>query len=56
MTLAVKVALKPNSTNQPIDYSKLKAFADKKLDVIEKLNFVMERLENFVGKGENAGY
>ena len=25
-------------------------------DVIEKLKFVMERVENIVGKGENAGY
>ena len=35
--------------------SKLKAFADNKINVNEKLKFVMGRVENIVGKGENAG-
>ena len=39
-----------------LDWSKLKAFADEKLIVTEKLKFGMERVENIVGKGENAGY
>ena len=34
---------------------KLKAVADNKIDVTEKLKFVLEQVEN-VGKGENAGY
>ena len=38
------------------DWSKLKAFADNKINVAEKLKFVLGRLENIVGKGENAGY
>ena len=38
------------------DRSKLKAFADNKVDVTEKLKFVLGRVENIVGKGENAGY
>ena len=37
-------------------WSKLKAFADDKMDVTEKLKFVLGREENIVGKGENAGY
>ena len=39
-----------------LDWSRLKAFADDKLNLIEKLKFVLERAENIVGKGENAGY
>ena len=39
-----------------LDMSKLKAFAGDKIDVTEKLKFVLERVENIVGKGENAGY
>ena len=33
-----------------------KAFADGKLTVTQKLAFVLERVENIVGKGENACY
>ena len=94
MTLAVKVALNPNTTNQPIDIqknlnveksfgirqcvllwvdtfgkyinplpndkifclSKLKAFADDKINETQKLRYILEWIENIVGKGENAGY
>ena len=38
------------------DLSKLKAFADDKLNVTQNLKFVWGRLENIAGKGENAGY
>ena len=38
-----------------LDWSKLKAFADDKIVVAEKLKFVLGRVENIVGKGENAG-
>ena len=33
-----------------LDRSKLKAFADEKINVVEKLNFVSGRVENIVGK------
>ena len=33
-----------------------KAYADDKINVTEKLKFVLERAENIVGKGENASY
>ena len=36
--------------------SKLKAFADNKINMTQKLKFVSVREENIVGKGENAGY
>ena len=38
-----------------LDQSKLEAFADDKINVTKKLKFVMGRVENIVGKGENAG-
>ena len=39
-----------------LDWSKLKVFADDKIDVAEKLEFALGRVKNIVGKGENAGY
>ena len=39
-----------------LDWSKLKAFADEKMNVTQKLKFVIGRIENIMGKGENAGY
>ena len=38
------------------DRSKLTGFADNKRNVTQKLKFVMGRVENIVGKRENAGY
>ena len=38
------------------DCSKLKAFADDKINVTEKLKFVLRKVNNIVGKAENAGY
>ena len=42
--------------NKILTLTKLKAFADDKIVVIKKLKFVLGRVENIVGKGENAGY
>ena len=39
-----------------LDQAKSKAFADDKINVTEKLKFVFGRVENIVGKGENAGH
>ena len=39
-----------------LDRSKLKVFADDKINTTVKLKFVLRRVENIVGKGENAGY
>ena len=36
--------------------TKLKGLADDKIKVTQKLKFVLGRVENIVGKGENAGY
>ena len=42
--------------NKILDWSKFKTFADDAINVTEKLKFVLGRVENIVGKGENAGY
>ena len=39
-----------------IDWSKLKAFADDKINVPQNLTFLGGRIENVVGKEENTGY
>ena len=36
--------------------TKLKAFADDNLNMNQKLKFALGRVENIVGKEENAGY
>ena len=44
------------SNDKILDYSKLKAFADNKINVTQKLKYKLGRLENIVGKGGNAGH
>ena len=40
-----------------LDWSKLKALADdKKKNMAKKLKFILGKVENIVGKGENDGY
>ena len=39
-----------------VDRSNLKAFADSKVFVTEKVKIVLEMLENIMRKAENAGY
>ena len=41
-------------SNKILEVTKLKAFADDKMKVTKKLKFGLEKLENIVGKGENA--
>ena len=42
--------------NKILFATKLKAFADDKLNVAKMLFSLFDRVENIVGKGENAGY
>ena len=42
--------------NKILDRSKLKVFADDKINTSEKLKFVLRKVESIVGKGENASY
>ena len=39
-----------------LELSKLKTFADNKSNVTQKLKFKLGRVENIMGKDENAGY
>ena len=44
----------PNNKNN--NWSKLKAFADDKINVAEMMVSLSDKIENIVGKGESAGY
>ena len=46
----------PFPNGKILDLSKFKAFAEDKIDVSKKMIFVLGRVENIVGNGENAGY
>ena len=37
--------------NKILDWSNLKAFADDKIKILNKMNFVFETVENIGGKG-----
>ena len=49
-----KVNSLPN--DKILTLTKLKGFADDNIDVTQKLKFVLGRMENIVGKGQNSGY
>ena len=38
-----------------LDWFELRALAEDKINVIEKVKFVLGRVENIMGKGENSG-
>ena len=44
------------SNDKILDWSKLKVFADNKINVNKVLKNGFGKVENIVGKGENAGY
>ena len=46
----------PSPNNEISNLSRLKAFADYRMNVVQMMNYVFDRAENIVGKGENAGY
>ena len=39
-----------------LDVTKLKAFADDKLNIAKMNNYLLDGIENTGGKGENAGF
>ena len=39
-----------------LDVTKLKAFADDKINVAQMMIFVLDKLKNIVGKGQNGGH
>ena len=46
----------PLPNTKILDLSKLKAIVDDELKVIPMTKFVLDKIENIVGKEENAGY
>ena len=46
----------PLPNNTILEWSKWKVFADDKINVFEMTISLSYRVENIVGKGENAGY
>ena len=57
--LSISIVTCSRSTLYPkdkiLDWSKLKAFADDKINVIKKNKFALARIINIVGNGEYAG-
>ena len=45
-----------SANNKSLDSSNFKAFAGDKISVTQKLKSILGRVENIVGKGENAGH
>ena len=56
LNFVVCKTVKPLQNDKKFYWSELKAFADDKINATENLKFVLGRVENIVGKGENAGY
>ena len=56
LVLKVKVELVTLYQMTLLDLSELIAFTDKNLNASPKFKFALGRVENMVGKGENAGY
>ena len=53
---SAKSGLNSLQTYKILDQFNFEAIADNTLYVTEKLNFVLERVDNIAGKGENSGY
>ena len=51
-----KCRLSHSQTTKKLTWSKLKAFADNKINVTQMIISVFDRVKNIEGKGENAGY
>ena len=44
------------TNNKILGWSELKEFADDKIKVLKMMTIVFDRVENIVGRGENAGF
>ena len=51
-----KLSFSSLTNDKILDWSKSEALADDKIKVAKLMIFVFDRIENIVGKGENAGY
>ena len=50
------IVLNPLPNDKILDVTKLKAFADDKLNIVKMMISLYDRVEKAVEKGENAGY
>ena len=53
-SLSLNVLKRPLADNEILAFSKIKAFADDKLNVIQNIKFVSLRVENVLGKREEC--
>ena len=51
-----RFSFNPFPDDKKLTLSKLKAFADDKINVTKMIISVCDRVENIVRKGQNAGY
>ena len=56
LTVKKKIQVNTLPNVKHLNLSKFIAFADDKLTVNKKKKFGLKRVENIVGKGENAGF
>ena len=54
--LSPRLRLKPFPNDKMLDVTNLKAFANNKLNIARLMIYLLDSVENMVGKGENAGY
>ena len=54
--LSIKSIYQLSYVNKILALSKLKVFADDNFNAIQMVRFFFGRVENILGKGENAGY
>ena len=55
-SVCMYVLFNPFPHDKILDQTKSKALADDKINVNKNFKFVLGRVENIVGKGEDAGY
>ena len=53
---SLSISINPLPDDKILAWSKLKAFADDKIDVVKMMIYLFDRVDNTVGKGENTGY
>ena len=56
MTSNISVTLNPLPNHKILDVTELKAFADNELNATRMMISLRDKVENTVGKGENADY
>ena len=53
---ALRIRINPLPNNKTMDWSKVEAFPDERINVTKNLDLLWGRVENILGKGQNYGY